>query len=224
MSGLLGSKDVIIIGGGKSIREGLGKNLWEKIKTKEVWSLNYAFLTMPYLPKKQLFVDISFYKEMKNNLLDLHDKGVELLCRHQGVIFNDNFPVKMYQIEKREHLSTLELIERNTRYATGLTLSGAFALSCAICERCYDRIFLLGFDFGTPVPTDTDTHYYQGSLKCGSRGMGNITVYRDKENLKEYVNDWEYFKDKHYGIYNVSMLSNINTFPKITYDNFFEML
>jgi len=39
-------KECIIVGAGYSIKEGLEKGLWAKIKGKEVWSLNSAFKTI----------------------------------------------------------------------------------------------------------------------------------------------------------------------------------
>jgi len=45
------NEEVIILGGGYSVKEGIEKGLWNKIKDKNVWSLNYVFLTMPFLLK-----------------------------------------------------------------------------------------------------------------------------------------------------------------------------
>ena len=50
-------KSVVIVGGGNSVREGIEKGLWDKIKDKKVWALNSCFVFMPFMPKRILWVD-----------------------------------------------------------------------------------------------------------------------------------------------------------------------
>ena len=75
------NKKAILIGGGASITEGIEKNLWEKIRGKDIWSLNYAYKTMPYFPTRELFVDKSFYRNNREDLLLLALNGVKMYSK-----------------------------------------------------------------------------------------------------------------------------------------------
>ena len=50
------SNQLIIIGGGASIEEGISKNLWEKIKNKFVIGINYSYHHFPN-PTFQVWLD-----------------------------------------------------------------------------------------------------------------------------------------------------------------------
>ena len=139
-------KTAILIGGGKSVREGLDKNLWEKIAHKEVWSLNYAFMTMPYLPKRELFVDRGFYKNNRNELLTLIDKGVELVSRYQPHYAHEA-KFTMYQTtkEKTGYKGKQALKTDGTPhlFVGQMGLVGMFGLSLAIAENYAMMTFLM---------------------------------------------------------------------------------
>ena len=60
-------KQIVIIGGGASIREGISKGLWEKIKGKFVVGLNYSYRYFSD-PTFQSFADNDFYDK---NSIDL---------------------------------------------------------------------------------------------------------------------------------------------------------
>ena len=90
-------------------------------------------------------------------------------------------------------------------------LSGVLALSVA-CKllNADDEIFLLGYDYGA---YNGKTHFYQD--KIHHRGV-NKTAYYDYEGHAERD-----FRDFNSNIYNVSINSRINVFPKLSYEQFF---
>ena len=64
-------KQVVLVGGGYSIVEGIETGLWEKLKqsTIEIWSLNWAYKTMPYYPTRECWIDINFFTSSIQELL-----------------------------------------------------------------------------------------------------------------------------------------------------------
>jgi len=202
-------KEVIIIGGGYSVKEGIEKGLWNKIESKVIWSLNYVFKVMPYLPTAELWVDSSFFKENASELQLLAEKGVKLYAKkHAMYAFID----KITQFEttrNKEDFNKFIYIGSNG-------LVGFFALSLAV--RQFDRIFILGYNYNV---IDNKTHFYQD--KIIHRGVGKTSVYLNKNgSVKKEVRDFEVYKN--YNIYNVSLKSNIQTFPKISWEEFFKMI
>lgn len=215
-------KELIIVGGGYSVREGIEKDLWNKIKGKTIWSLNFTYQTMPYNPTRQLWVDSKFYVLNMNDLYRMAQEGVELVSRannkhkHVGeiVTYAASKTVKGIYDKKKDML-----------FSGGLGLVGVFSLSLAIKEE-YNKIYLLGYDFGTPSLQNKKTHYYQDELEVRSGGIRNPNVYltgKGHGKPKEHVQDFERFLEYGVDIYNVSMITNIPYFTKITYDSFFEL-
>lgn len=222
------SKQVVICGGGKSIREGISLGLWDKIKDKKVWSLNYAFMTLPFLPSREIFVDRCFYRNNIDALQALSEKGVEMIARYQDVYAAID-KIKKYQTtrEKSGYKGKLALKTDGTPhlYVGQMGLTGTFALSLAIAEG-YDTIFILGYDFGNLSYEDKDTHYYQGQLKVISSGVGNPQVYLKRDGTpSDNIKDYEIFtQEKDIKIYNVSMQSRLSYFTKITWEVFFQKI
>ena len=218
-------KEVILIGAGKSIREGIEKGLWEKIKEKTIWSCNYAFMTMPYLPKRELFSDREFYLKNTNALQAISDEGVEIVARYQSH-YEAVGSIIGYQTTRLptgyKGKQALKTDGTPHIYMGEMSLVGTFALSLAIAED-YDVIYLLGYDFGPTSYEDEDTHYYQGKLDVWSAGMGKPKVYLDKDGKTlDTVTDFKVFtQEKDIQIFNVSLNSNIPFFTKISYETFF---
>ena len=219
------SKKVIIVGGGASIQEGLDKGLWENIKEQNVWSCNYAFMTMPYLPKRELWVDRSFFRNNMAALNELVNKGVEAVCKTNQAVELLPQIVSYVGVRTPEEYLDKRGIEQNRIYIGAQGFVGTFAIHVAICEG-YDEIFLLGFDYGVPLGSDKNkpTHYYQGKLDIISSGIGRPEIYINQRDnsINPKVDTYSVFmKEKDVKIWNVSVLSNIPCFEKITYEEFF---
>lgn len=222
-------KSVIILGGGSSVKEGIEKGLWEKIKDKEVWSLNYCFKAMPFLPKKQLWVDIDFFTKELDNLQNLYRQGVELITR-------DHLKFAYIQEIKRFN-TTRELVKyhgkqslaKNEIFYGSMGLVGMFALTYSICLG-YKNIYLLGYDFGSPSINHKLTHWYQeeaAKLQIHSSGLGRPEVYIQKQDgsINRFVEEFNVYKQEtDVNIYNVSKISHITAFNKIDYNEFFNIL
>lgn len=214
-------KEVIILGGGASLEEGINLGLWDKIKEKEVWSINYAFLTMPFLPKREIWVDISFFRNNIEKLQNLYKQGVE--CHAKKHQHYATIPeIKTYYTTR----DPKEISEK--LYIGKMGLAGFFALHLAIKEN-FNPIFILGYDFGNLNITDKKTHYYQDKLNIYSTGIGKPELYRNKDNtVKEEVKDFDILaieaQQQNLKIYNVSLISNIFSFEKISWEDFFTKL
>jgi len=103
---------------------------------------------------------------------------------------------------KRPHSSIWEkntvLVDRNYR------LSGILAIDVGLSILEEGEIFLLGFDYhGSHFYNDIGNSYY-------NRGFGE--------------RDFGEFRNSKIKIYNVSINSNLNMFPKISYNEFFKKL
>jgi len=218
---------VILIGGGYSVKEGVEKGLWDKIKGEHIWSCNYAFMAMPYLPKKEIWVDIAFYKNNIPAIQKLWEQGVELHTKkhpqYAGIV--DHLFCYDSTRENKNYHGT-KALEKKMIYYGKMGLSGMFALSLAIGYK-FDEIYLLGYDFGTRSIKDINTHFYQDDLHVYSTGVTHPEVYRMPNNTvkQSEVEDFKvYTNEKDIKIFNVSLNSNIPYFDKLSYDAFFERL
>jgi hypothetical protein len=219
------TKQCIIVGGGSSIEPEWRNGLFDKIRGHEIWSINSAFKTMTYYPNKELFVDKSFFEKNVDALEHLYKNGVEIICKRH---VKTQFIGEMKQFNTTRNINEYygeNAIIKNLLFVGSIGLSGFFALSYAIASG-YNRIWLLGFDFGSGSVTDTNTHFYQKEMKdlnIYSTGVGRPNIYRPKDgSLHRAVNDFEVYT-KHPGveIWNVSPQSNIACFPKINYQEFY---
>lgn len=225
-------RQIIIIGGGASIKEGISKDLWDKIKDKFVVGLNYSFHHFKN-PTFQCFVDNTFYNEN-------YDK-----ISYLPLIIGSKKQVKKI-------LSNTILIPAISKYYRDIkhgiyknSLVGIYALSLAIyLAKSGDEIFLLGMDYGEARKSDFTkfakspqelnelmirdnknrplTHYYQGEII--HRGISKINYYNAKDRAEKDYGCYKEVKD--IKIYNVSLISKIpeNIFPKLSYDEFFKCL
>ena len=223
------SKECIIIGGGKSVRDGVALGLWDKIKGKDVWSLNYAYKLMPFLPSRQCFVDYNFFKNTEDEMHDLALKGIPIHCKRNSKLSHiDKKVLNQYNTvrEKGGFRGRTALVSppEEHLFVGRMGLVGIFSISLAIAED-YDKIFLLGYDFGSSGINDKDTHWYQHQITVKSTGVGRPTVYWNQLGLKKEVEDFQVFNTINaLTYYNVSPNSNLPYFPKIDYLKFFELI
>lgn len=201
-----------IIGGGSSIEEGINKGLWEKLKDKFVIGINYSYRHLN--STIQVYLDYKFYNE---NIKDL-DK-LPLIITKTG----KKLPSNTIQIKS---ISTYNRDVRKGCFKG--SLSGIYALSLAIYlldqmgGEGEKQLFLLGFDFcgiGKFKNGKAKTHYYDD---IPHRGVGKINYYNTKGRADR---DFAPFaKETKVKIFNVSLQSKINVFPKIDYMTFCKML
>lgn len=215
---------IIIIGGGTSIQEGISLGLWEQLKDKFTLGLNYNY--NHFNSSCLVWVDTEFardnYKDLKNLPLTIgkHDDLSEGL-----------------------HLSNTLLLKSSGRYwgeqcikkgVYSSQLCGIFSLNLAvwmakrlpIWQEGVKEIYLLGYDFTRRTPEQlekavkTNTHYYNNIIH---RGMG-YTEFYEHYNPDELFHPFVIEKYKGIDIYNVSLNSLITLFPKLSYPEFFEKL
>jgi len=210
------SKDIVLVGGGNSIREQLPL-LWDKLKESkaEIWSINFAFMCMPFLPSREIWVDISFFRNNMETLQKLQAQSVKCCCKKHMSYAN------ISEITTYEATRDPKEMDRKI-YIGRMGLGGFFALHLAIKENS-ENIYLLGFDFGS---NSSKTHFYQDVIEVKSTGVGKPELYRNGTNIKDEVSDWQYFTspDIKTKIYNVSPESSITCFEKINYERFYSKL
>lgn len=215
--------DIIIIGGGSSIKSLIARDLWNKIKNNITIGLNFSF--RDFMPTIVCCCDYKFYVG-KVGIQERKDPNT-------GEIYLDK---TVFDPEFRSELTAVPLIVAPARnemindklpngeavnkentiflpyYTEDIQLCGIWGLNVA-CKLYPDRIFLLGFDYGD---IGQGTHYY---THTNHRGIGLTKVYDDKK--LEY---FESFIDSGIKIYNVSLDSNLKCFPKISGVTFFNMI
>ena len=210
--------DILLIGGGKSISEGLSLGLKDKLKDKCVFALNYAFKHFEHTCL--FFKDFDFYVPLYAKKKENKDKYPD--------IYND-LKKEPLIIGHKQNNGLEEFLLPNTKLIESKIespLVGIFALDIA-CRLEPTNIFLLGFDFSrSPIPQDKskytgyadfNIHYYD-DIK--HRGISYTSFY-DRHNPDNYFSVFNNSKSK---IWNVSLESNIENFEKISYDKMFSLL
>jgi len=204
---------LILIGGGNSIKGGLDKGLKDKIRNNFVLGCNYAYKFFPNLTAT-IFVDKNFYEEQSK---DKKFKNLPLILgkKHQGIKYLQNTTVLKTNDVKYFRNIKLGCYKSN--------LVGLFALSLGIYLLDEGEIYLLGYDYGAIGKAKDGralTHFYQNQIK--HRGIGKVnyfdTIGRADKDFGVYQNESKVH------IYNVSLESKITTFPKLSYAGFFEKL
>jgi len=209
--------ECIIIGGGSSIKEGINLGLKDFLKDKFVIACNYAY--KHFLHTFMCFVDRDFYvpsyaKKFPEKNPDIYEelKNESLIigANHSGI---SEFKLPNTILIKA--IPVLKPIQSSTEgFYTKNFLTESFALSLACYLLNYSgRIFLLGFDW----TQEGNTHYY-AKEEFNHRGIGYTNSY-NKHN-PNYVFK-PYLQFKNLSIYNISLISNITCFQKITYSNMF---
>lgn len=208
------NRQLIIIGGGYSLKKPIEDGLWDKLKDKYAFGLNYNY--KHFDSTCLMGVDDEFYNLEFENL-----KNIPL------IVFGYDKDVKKW------HPNTLKLKCHNKYLGRDLNqgvyssrLTGMFALTLGVYLLDIGEIFLLGYDFGWKsdkvINKQYATHYYQGTIK--HRGIGHISYYNSKGRIKS---DFAPYKDeKKVKIYNVigDPESKIETFEKIDYNTFYKLL
>ena len=205
---------LIIIGGGHSLKEGIDKGLWNRLKGKFTIGLNYSYnfsnsTILCYVDGSGQFYDEERKKEKFQKLPLIIGKkpgDIKILPNTTILKMND---VKYFRDIR------LGCYKSN--------LVGLFALSLGIYLLDEGEIYLLGYDYGAIGKAKDGralTHFYQNQIK--HRGIGKVnyfdTIGRADKDFGVYQNESKVH------IYNVSLESKITTFPKLSYAGFFEKL
>jgi hypothetical protein len=206
----LKNKQIIIIGGGYSLKEGIEKGLWKQLTSKFTIGLNYSY---NFFDSTMLcYVDKDFYEEQCKDLSNL-----PLIIGKEHKKFKPLSNTVMLKCTPAYHRNIKQGVYKSS-------LVGLFALSLAIYLLDEGEVYLLGYDYGGRPEKDKKgrslTHFYQGQLD--HRGVGKTKFYDAKFRVDKDLG--VYSNEKKVKIYNVSLISRINIFPKISYDDFFTRL
>jgi hypothetical protein len=213
--------EIVIVGGGKSIETALNlpSNLSLQIRLADKCTIltNYAYKTFPgtFLA----FNDRDFYvPEYAKKYPDKNPDIYEELKKLPLIIGVDHNGISEFKLD-----NTILL---NNKYRSVLT--GIFALKLAMELMKSGTIYLLGFDWNRRIGlperdpnynpnSDLQIHFYN-DIK--HRGVGYVGYYENHNPDR----DFNQFIKKDIKIYNVSPESNINSFEKISYEQFFKLL
>lgn len=242
---------VIILAGGRSVLDGINKGLWNKLlenyfdkRDIEIWSLNYSYKFIPFLPDRQIWIDKNFFEDNIEDILFLKNKGVQLSTRVNSKIKRIHYiSDKTIRRKLEEEFKVIEQFKTNCNMKEAFKgniifcgrqgLVGVFATSLTI-QKGFKEIFWLGMDYGTSSVNDKKTHWYQDMIPSAnfnqavkSHGIGIPQHYRNQKTdvLNYMVEDFDVFLQyKDVKIWNVSLMSNIKSFEKISYEKFFELI
>jgi len=218
----------IIIGGGYSIKEGMQFGLFDKIKTEFTVGLNSAYKFIE--PTIEMWVDWSFWagrntEPNKDKILQLNSLKI---CNVSAIRKENSIPNDIIPLYCKGNVRPSEMFSKKAVFSPALCGYFGLTITANILNKLTHggEIYLLGYDFGDAGKTDNKgraiTHFYQGQIE--HRGIGLIKYYKAKETnadaiFKMYVEDFPNIK-----IYNVSMISKINVFEKISYQDFFQKI
>lgn len=241
-----------IVGSGFSVREGLWNTkinqlpIWNAINNEFTIGLNWSFKW--FNSTVLMYSDYQFYFTEKNNL-----KNVPLILgkkdgaylRKDSLGVDDNV-VLLKECERKQKLIYRENeIGLHPHYwgkdawSKGWyssQLIGIKALNLAIALGVKE-IYLLGFDAGSDLQdrthfysdTEAGKYVWNGSKHSGvgknNRGYYKTGNYNKLEELNKFwFQPFEKELEQGIQIYNVSLNSKIDTFPKISYENFYHKL
>lgn len=229
----------IITGGGSSIRPDRSVpikdlELWSKIQNHFTIGTNFVYKW--FTPTVLLYGDYTFYYSQQDKL-----KNVPFIIGKYDQKYqkkdNPKLDNNVYLIKDNGHYYGKESCQLN-RYYT-FQLAGLASMSLAIGLRCR-QLFLLGFD---AQEINGYTHFYDeqdGKViweSTNRTGIGKFYHEKSKQwlyntgnfnNIDELNNYWfapfRQAKIEGIEIYNVSLKSKIDLFPKINYQAFYSML
>lgn len=202
---------LIIIGGGFSIKEGISLGLWDKLQDKFTFGLNYSYKT--FESTVQMFVDQDYYEHEASNMANLP----LIIGKYHKPLTKIKTPNTILVNTHPQYSATL------SKGVYKSSLVGLFALTLGVYLLKEGEIFLLGYDFGAITNTNDLrnrrlTHYYQGKIE--HRGIGKTSYYSPGHANR----DFGVYNNSLIKIYNVSPKSNLNVFEKIDYNNFYSKL
>lgn len=221
---LVKPKQLIIIGGGTSINDGIALGLKDKLKDRFVIGCNYAFEFFDCT--LTACVDHSFYNPKVDQKLWTQERKEA----HVNKLKNLPMVIAQGRGVRFKHPNTAFIkcaLKYDRTCQTGIyksNLCGCYALTLGIYLLDEGEIFLLGMDFGAITDEKIDdkkaTHFYQKEFKHRGTGKNNWYEKQGRDEMDYGV----YREEKKCKIWNVSPNSNIRVFDKITYEEMFNKL
>lgn len=208
---------VIIIGGGSSVREGIDNGLWDKIKGMDIITCNNVIHYIPYPPKYACWLDVTKKDP------GVTQKILETDCirvTQQLHDARDDDKVVRFPIVKDLNGDESKLtrgLERGVLFAGKRMFTGIFAISLALYAG-YNKIYLLGFDWN--VGKGGQAEWYE---REDGKNISGIFMQNKKEPRPDIAEHHDCFKGMA-DIINVSEISLIPSFPKISYGEFFAQI
>lgn len=208
----------IIVGGGSSVSEGIKKGLWDKVKHLDIAACNNAVIHMPYIPKYAVYIDKTPLQP------DVIKKVLETDCIRVTQLFHDfrddNKIVRFKIFHDLDEEGKFErALERGYLFAGKRKFTGVFAISFALYAG-YDRIYLLGFDWNLGKNKEVEWYHDDEDPKHTEYKRGIFIDEKTNKPKTDAGEHFDIFKGKA-TIYNVSLISAIPSFPKISYNEFF---
>jgi len=197
---------IIIIGGGESINIGCKNGLYDKLKNTLTIGCNYAYKS--FNTTFNTFVDIETYEKNRKIL-----QTRLCACHYANLDEPLRFPEAYWLPHEKDYIGVA-----TTGKVYNPMLVGIWSLSLALyMMKGVGEIYLLGFDW--TKKGEGNTHFYQG--KIDHSGI-NKTDFYDAQDPDKWFSP--FLKEKGVNIYNVNPESNINTFTKLNYGEFFSKL
>jgi hypothetical protein len=236
------NKRCVIIGGGVSIRDNLWHipvkqlPIWRTLKNEFTIGTNFVFHW--FIPTVLMYSDYQFYGAHQEQLQKLPlvlGKEDSAYKRHKELQLSENILLlkECERLDSKPHYWGQEAWSKGF-YASQLI--GIKALNLAIALG-YEEIYLLGYD--ATCDTSGRTHFYSDT-NIGSYTWNNSVHTGVGKNDRGYFKTGNYNKIDHLNnfwfkpfeeelkrginIYNVSVDSKIETFPKITYKEFYKRI
>ncbi len=226
----------VIVASGYSIKNDAHKikpkdlPIWDAIQNEFTIGLNYNYRYSDFTVNS--YGDWMFYRENKKDMDDLplivvphHNKLDPNINRCPNPVSENTYLLK----RSRKYLG----INMLTEGIFMMSLVGQFAVSLAVALG-FQEIYLLGYDFnGTKVGEEWKTHFYDKEIP--HRGNGMTTINKRGKQVKAYKTSiYSGNPNRYYGpfapaldkikIVNVTNNSRIETFPKISYKEFYDIL
>ncbi len=210
--------ECVILGGGKSVVEGLNLGLQARLKDKFVIGVNYAFKTFDCT--FTAFQDRDWYHPRPDDQGNIPNPDLyEELKKLSLIIGINHNGVEEFKLDNTILLSPKEKEP----------LSGIFALKLALKLMKNGNLYLLGYDWNrrTGMPErdpnynrygDKNLHFYDDIQHRGTKLYGYYENHNPDKDFNKLI------KKDILKIYNVSLESNINCFDKLSYQKFFELL
>ena len=233
-------KQIIIIGGGRSILELTELGLWDKLKGNFTIGVNFSF--KDYMPTALCCADFKFYTGHIDPVIAINDQGKKYSIDNN---YNKKFHDELKKLPLIVAPSRIDLSHPKVKMKNTILLpwtsahkyygktnqegeiyctdqSGMWALGVA-CRLQPEEIFLLGFDFGV---SGNQCHYYNHTKHRGT--LEHVYGWYKRTSDKGCGADYYYLpfamNNPNIKIYNVSLNSKINCFPKLTANVFFDKI